>query len=215
VLDLHLLLAFIPVAALVIAVPGPSVLFLLGRALSLGRRPALLTVLGNAAGTTVQVVAVAAGLGVVARSSVLVFTAIKLLGAAYLIYLGVEAIRHRRDLAAAMQGPPSILTSDRRVFREGAVVGVTNPKTVVFMAAVLPQFTTTTGGAAPLPVQLLLLGLVFVAIAAVSDSVWAVTASGARRWLARSPRRISGIGVASGVVMMGLGARLAFTGRPS
>ena len=188
-------------------------LFLLGRALSLGRRPALLTVLGNAAGTTVQVVAVAAGLGAVARTSVLAFTVIKLLGAAYLVYLGIEAIRHRRDLATAMQGP-AVLTSDRRVFREGAVVGVTNPKTVVFMAAVLPQFASN-GAGAPLPVQLLLLGLVFVAIAAVLDSIWAVTASRARGWLARSPRRISGIGAASGVVMMGLGARLALTGRPT
>jgi threonine/homoserine/homoserine lactone efflux protein len=204
--------AFLLVALLIVAVPGPSVLFVIGRALTLGRRGALITVLGNATGTLVQVIAVAVGIGALVERSILAFTVLKFAGAAYLIFLGVQAIRHRRVFAiqSTVAAEP---TRTGRVLREGFLVGITNPKTTVFFTAALPPFVNPTAGAVPL--QMLLLGVVFVGIALVTDSIWALSAGTARTWLARSPRRIEGIGAASGLVMIGLGARVALTGRPT
>ena len=99
----------------------------------------------------------------------------------------------------------------RRIIREGFVVGATNPKAAVFMAAVLPQFTDPARGHVPL--QLLVLGLVFVAIALISDSVWGLAAGYTRVWLGRSPQRLEALGGIGGVVMIGLGVRLALVGR--
>ncbi len=204
--------AFVVVALVVVAVPGPSVLFVVGRALTLGRRGALTTVLGNALGTLAQVIAVAVGIGALVERSILAFTVLKFAGAAYLVFLGVQAFRHRGAFAvgtAVDAGPTRV----GRVLREGFLVGLTNPKTTVFFAAALPPFVDPVAGAVPL--QMLLLGAVFLGIALVTDSIWAIGAGTARGWLARSPRRIEGIGGASGLVMIGLGARVALTGRPS
>lgn len=204
------LLAFALTSLVLIVVPGPSVLFTVSRALTIGRRGALLTVVGNSLGAYLQVVAVAVGIGALVQRSADAFTAVKLAGAAYLIYLGVQAIRHRRSLSEAMatQGAPA---RDRRVVAEGFVVGATNPKTIVFFAAALPQFADR--GAGQLTVQLLVLGAVFPAIALVSDSVWAIVAGTARDWFARSPRRLATIGGTGGLAMIGIGATLAVTGR--
>ncbi len=203
------LLAFILTAFVLIAAPGPSVLFAISRSLTLGRRAGLATVFGNATGVYVQVLAVAFGVGAIVQESVAVFTAIKLVGAAYLIYLGVQAIRHRRSLTDAL-GANIETQSTRRVLRDAFVVGIANPKAIVFFAAVLPQFVDRSAG--HVPVQLLLLGIVFFAIALVSDSAWALGAGAARSWLGRSPRRLELIGGAGGLVMIGIGARLALTG---
>jgi len=202
------LLAFALLALALIAVPGPSVLFIVGRALSVGRRAALATVLGNAGGEYVQAAGVALGLGIILARSELVFTIVKLAGAGYLAYLGVQTIRKRRSMAL----PPNQSTTPYqhgRAFRDGLIVGLTNPKTTVFFVAVLPQFVTRTDSAGPAPVQMLLLGLVFVAIALVSDSAWALGASQARSWFVRSPRRLESLSAAGGCVMIGLAARLA------
>lgn len=203
-------LAFAAVAALIIAVPGPSVLFVVSRALILGRRAALLTVVGNAGGILVQVIAVAIGVGALAQRSVLAFNLIKFAGAVYLIYLGIQAVRHRKALAGL---GAELLPQQRsgRVLREGFVVGLTNPKNIAFFTAVLPQFVDRSTG--DTSGQLLILGVVFLLIALVLDSLWAVGAGTGRVWLARSPRRLSGLNGLGGVVMVGLGARLALTGR--
>ena len=203
-------LAFALVAFALILVPGPSVLFIVGRALSLGRRSALETVAGNAAGEYAQVLAVALGIGAIVERSVAVFTAVKLMGAAYLVFLGVRAIRTRRSLASVLEQERTA-RSRRRVLREGFVVGVSNPKSLAFFVAVLPQFVVPTAG--PASLQLLLLGLVWVAIALVSDSTWALLAGRARAWLGRSPRRLETIGATGGVMMIGLGLSLALTAR--
>jgi threonine/homoserine/homoserine lactone efflux protein len=101
--------------------------------------------------------------------------------------------------------------SGRTLVLDGVVVGVANPKAIVFFAAILPQFVDRSG--APAGVQMAVLGLVFVAIALVSDSLWGLVAGSARQWFVRSPRRLERIGAAGGLVMMGLGVRLALTGR--
>lgn len=204
------LLAFAVVSLVFVAIPGPSVLFTISRALALGRRPALLTVIGNAAGVYVHVIAVALGIGVIVERSIAVFTVLKLAGAAYLVYLGVQAIRHRRSLAG-MLGENVAMRRPRRVLADGFIVGVTNPKSIVFFAAVLPQFVDPSNGS--IPTQLLILGVVSIVAALVSDSVWAVVAGTARQWFASSPRRLTAIGGTGGLIMVGLGAQLAITGR--
>jgi threonine/homoserine/homoserine lactone efflux protein len=198
------------VSLVFVAFPGPRVLFTISRALTMGRRPALITVIGNAAGVYLHVVAVALGVGAIVERSLAVFTILKLAGAAYLIYLGVQAIRHCRGVGQVLNRPVPALRS-RRVLADGFIVGVSNPKSIVFFAAVLPQFVDPAAGRVPL--QLLLLGVVSIAAALVSDSVWAVVAGAARDWFGRSPRRLAAIGGAGGMVMIGLGVHLAFTGR--
>jgi threonine/homoserine/homoserine lactone efflux protein len=204
------LLAFGITAFVVIVIPGPSVLFVVGRALACGRRVAVWTVVGNALGEYVQVIAVAFGIGALAEQSVAVFTAMKLLGGAYLIYLGVKTFRERGSLAAALAAPVA-LRSDRRAFLEGWTVGVTNPKTVVFLAAILPQFVDRAAG--NVPVQILLLGAVFAAIALASDSIWAMVGGGVRTWFGRSPQRLELIGGAGGLAIAAVGAGLLVSGR--
>jgi threonine/homoserine/homoserine lactone efflux protein len=204
------LLTFSLAAFALIVVPGPTVLFVVSRALSLGRRAAVTTAVGNEVGEYVQITAVAFGVGAVVQRSLVLFTAIKLAGAAYLIFLGIRAIRNRQALAGVLDA--QMLPRTRgRIFREGFMVGVTNPKTVTFFAAILPQFVDRSAGHVPL--QLLTYGLVFLLIALVSDCLWGLAAGSARDWFARSPRRLARIGGAGGLVMIGLGARLAFTGR--
>lgn len=204
--------AFAALVFVMVVVPGPSVLFTISRALTVGRRDALLTVVGNAFGVYTQVVAVACGLGVLVQTSATVFTVVKLAGAGYLVYLGVQAVRRRRKLteafAAAVRSTPGRTLT---VLRDGFVVGFANPKSIVFLAAVLPQFVDQAAGR--VPVQILLLGVSLPVIAVLSDSVWALVAGAARTWFARSPRRLELIGGTGGLVMIGLGAGLALAGR--
>lgn len=204
--------SFVLVATILILVPGPSVLFVVTRSLTLGRRAGLATVAGNAAGVYVQVFAVAFGVGALVQESIAVFTIVKLVGAAYLIYLGVHTFRHRRTLAAALYAPvePRIL---RRILGDAFLVGVLNPKVIVFLMAILPQFVDRSAGSASM--QLLLLGTVFCLIALICDSIWALLAGAARSWLVRSPKRLQAIGAGGAVVMIGLGAGLAVSGRKS
>ncbi len=204
------LLAFTLTAFLLIAVPGPSVLFTVSRALALGRIAGVATVAGNTAGVCAQVMAVSFGIGALAERSILVFNLIKLGGAGYLIFLGIQAIRHRRRLAEAL-GTRLENKNIARIVTDGFVVGLGNPKVIVFFAAVLPQFVDR--GAGHVTAQLLVLGALFAGIALISDSVWAVAAGSARAWLGRSPRRLELIGGTSGLAMIGIGTALAVSGR--
>lgn len=204
------LAAFALVSLVLVVIPGPSVLFVIGRALAHGRRVALTSVAGNTLGSYVLVAAVALGVGPVVERSALLFAALKLAGAAYLVYLGVKAVRQRRGLAMA-PGDAGAARGALRTLGEGFVVGVSNPKTMVFYAAVLPQFVDRPAG--HVTVQMLLLGLVFNVIALVSDSAMGLAAAAARSWFARSPRRLSLVGGAGGLAMIGLGVTVAATGR--
>ena len=203
------LLAFAGLAAILVAIPGPSVLFTVSRALTAGRRTALLTVVGNELGLVAQVIAVAFGVGALVEHSAEVFTIVKFAGAAYLVYLGIQAIRHRRSFAEAISQRVAPLPPVRAL-RDGAVVGLLNPKTITFFVVALPAFTDRRAG--NLVLQMLVLGLVFPVIALVLDSVWAVAAGTASQWLARSPRRLAAIGGTGGLAMIGLGVSLAAAG---
>ncbi|TJZ57056.1 LysE family translocator [Streptomyces piniterrae] len=206
------ILAFAAMSLLVIVVPGPSVLFVIGRALAHGRRTALATVLGNLVGSYLLVIAVAWGLGALVESSAAVFMGVKLAGAAYLVYLGVQAFRHRKKMRAAdLEAPVAERRGDLRTILDGIFVGVTNPKGVVFFAAVLPQFVNHSAG--HVPGQMMVLGLVPVAIGMISDTLWGLGAAAARSWFARSDRRLSMVGGAGGFAMIGLGVTVAATGR--
>ena len=204
------LLGYALASFVLIVIPGPSVLFVVGRALAYGRRTALATVCGNAAGNYVVAACVAFGIGTLVERSVAVFTVVKLAGALYLVWLGIQAIRRRKALASAFAGVTEA-RGDRRAAREGFLVGVTNPKALILFGAVLPQFVDRAAG--HVPVQMLLLSLVSIAIGLVSDSSWGVAASFVRSWFARSDRRFGLVGGAGGLAMIGVGLTVAVTGR--
>ncbi|RYB94142.1 LysE family translocator [Nocardioides oleivorans] len=199
-------LAFLLASFLFIQVPGPSLLFTIGRALTVGRREALLSVLGNGLGVLVQVVLVAIGLGALVAASAAAYTAIKVAGAAYVIFLGIQAVRHRADARLAMVEATPVRRG--HPVRIGLTVGATNPKTMVFFVAFLPQFIDPGG---PVLVQTLVLGLVFSAMAVMSDSTWAMVAGAARTWFARRPQRLDVLSAGGGTMMIGLGATMLAT----
>jgi threonine/homoserine/homoserine lactone efflux protein len=199
-LPITTLLAFLATAAVLVAIPGPSVLFIVGRSVAEGRRAGLATVAGADLGLLVLALGVAFGLGAVIAASELTYLVLKITGALYLVYLGVQTIRHRKTAAAAT-------AADRRSLARGLgqsfLVGATNPKTLAICAAVFPQFVHPTGGS-PVP-QLVELAVIFWALAMLSDSVWAVAAGTARHWFARSPRRSEHLAAGGGAMMIALG----------
>jgi threonine/homoserine/homoserine lactone efflux protein len=204
------LLGFTLVALVLIVVPGPGVLFVIGRALSYGRRTAMATAAGHAGGNLIVAACVAFGLGALLQRSAEVFTVVKLAGALYLVYLGVQAIRHRHSLAAAMAVSPGA-GDGWKALRDGVVVGVTNPKAYILFGAILPQFVSR--GAGDVPGQMMVLALVAVCMGLVSDCGWGLAASAVRAWFAGSPRRFALVGGAGGLAMIGVGVTVALTGR--
>jgi threonine/homoserine/homoserine lactone efflux protein len=177
-------------ARVVIVVPGPSVVFVIGRAMILGTRGAVISVLGNGIGVGIQILAVALGVGAVVSQSEVLFGVVKVVGAAFLIYLGVEGIRHRRVFAKALEDGPSVST--RRLLLDSSVVGITNAKTLVFFIASFPLFVDPARGS--VIVQMLVLGGFFWVVGIASDLLWAVAAGSARAWLSRQRARPSRIG---------------------
>ena len=204
------LIGFTLASLVIIVIPGPGVLFVIGRALAHGRRTATATAAGHAAGNYVVAACVAVGLGTLLQRSTQVFTVVKLAGALYLIFLGVQAFRHRHSLATAMS--TAVGASDGwRALRDGLIVGVTNPKSYILFGAILPQFINR--GEGNVPAQMLLLALISVCLGLVCDVTWGLAASGVRGWFAKSPRRYALVGGAGGLAMIGVGVTVAFTGR--
>lgn len=203
------LAAFFIAAIVLIVIPGPGVLFAIGRALTYGRKAALLGVLGHSLGVLVVLVFVAVGLGAVIAASAVALMAVKLAGALYLIHLGVQAIRQRKSLREAWESRTEVVAGGR-LMRQAVLVGLSNPKAIIFFSAVLPQFVDPDSG--PVPLQMLVLGVLFLTIAVISDSAWALLAGFARDWFARSPKRLEAVGGAGGVMIIGLGASVAVSG---
>jgi threonine/homoserine/homoserine lactone efflux protein len=204
------LIGFTLASLVIIVIPGPGVLFVVGRALAHGRRTALATAAGHAAGNYVVAACVAVGLGTLLQRSAQVFIAVKLAGALYLVFLGVQAIRHRHSLASAMSSAAGA-SDGWRALRDGFIVGVTNPKAFILFGAILPQFVSR--GAGNVPAQMLLLALISVCMGLASDSTWGLTASVVRGWFTRSPRRYALVGGAGGLAMIGVGVTVALTGQ--
>lgn len=199
-------LAFTAASLVLIIVPGPSVMFTVSRAIAYGRRQAVLTAWGNALGTFCASALAAVGLGALVQESALAFAVVKYAGAAYLVYLGVRALRDRKGL---MEAPDAAAGGRRRAvatMAEGFMVGLLNPKTILFFLAILPQFIDASAGSAT--AQMLLLGGVFAALAAGCDTVWGVVASAARDALRRPGPRLL-LGRIGGTALIGLGITAA------
>jgi threonine/homoserine/homoserine lactone efflux protein len=184
----------------IILVPGPSVLFAIGRALVLGTRAALISVFGNALGVGLQILIVALGLGVLIQQSPDLFFVIKVAGALMIGYLGLKAIWQRKKLDASNA---SVSPSGKKVLSESIVVGITNAKTLVFFIAALPSFVDPLNGNPS--AQMLVLGALFLIIGVTSDSVYAIAAGKARHWLGGSDKRLSNFRAIGGLALTLLG----------
>ena len=208
--DAHTLWIFAIASAGLALLPGPAMLYIVTRGVVHGRRGGIYSMLGVEAGDFVQVLAATAGLAAIVASSAAAFTVVKYAGAAYLVYLGIRALREgrRAELEIDRKGP-----SDGRLFWEGFLVGALNPKLALFLLAFLPQFVDPAAG--PVWLQTLVLGCVLQLIIMVGDTCFALAAGAAgvrvRRFIAN--RRLS---VASGFLYLGLGAYAALgDGRPA
>jgi threonine/homoserine/homoserine lactone efflux protein len=194
---------YIVAAMIIIVAPGPSVLFVIARAIAWGRKVAVFTVAGNVCGSFVLSVFVALGLGPILQRSDLAYTAVQWGGGLYLIYLGIDAIRHRKIHAADMTNQGDSAPSGLRSMRDGFWVGALNPKAIVFYAAVLPQFIDRDKG--HITAQLILLGAIFSILAFISDGSWGLLAGTARAWLANEPNRLEKLRASGGTIMIILG----------
>jgi threonine/homoserine/homoserine lactone efflux protein len=197
---------YIVAAMVIILAPGPSVLFVIARAIAWGRATAVFTVAGNVTGAFSLSVFVALGLGPVLERSEVAYIAVQWGGGLYLIYLGIEAIWKRSVHAADMANQGDVAPSIRRSIRDGFWVGALNPKGVVFFAAVLPQFIDRERGS--ITAQLIFLGAVFAVLAFVSDGSWGVLAGTARDWLATDSKRLEKLRATGGAIMILLGLQV-------
>ena len=193
----------------IILAPGPSVLFVIARAIAWGRATAVFTVAGNVTGAFSLSVFVALGLGPILQRSELAYIAVQWSGGLYLVYLGIDAIRKRSAHAADMTNQGEIAPSIRRSIRDGFWVGALNPKGVVFFAAVLPQFIDRERGS--VTAQLILLGAIFAILAFVSDGSWGMLAGTARNWLATDAKRLERLRATGGVIMIILGISVVYS----
>ena len=204
-------LGLFAVAALVLLLtPGPAVLYIVTRSIDQGWRAGLVSVLGVHVGTLAHIFAAAAGLSALLAVSATAFGVVKYLGAVYLIYIGVRRLRDRESRMIREGGAPPRL---RRAFVDGVVVNVLNPKTGLFFLAFLPQFVTEARG--HVGEQIVALGVVFVLLGAVTDSLYALTAGSAARWLRGQPRFLAGERWVTGglYISLGLAAALSSTHR--
>ncbi|MEO0494939.1 MAG: LysE family translocator [Actinomycetota bacterium] len=201
------LVAFAAFSLVIVVIPGPAIAFIVGRGVALGRRPALDTVLGNTLGAAIQVTLVAAGLVPLLERSDRTYDIIRLAGAAYLVVLGVRALRSTDRLVVDADQRHA---ARRQHIREGFVVGITNPKLAILLAATLPQFMdgATTGTLVPYAVSF---ATVFALVALVADSLWAVLAGAARDWFGRSEDRLRQLRAGGGAVMIGVGIYAVFS----
>ena len=197
------LFEYVIAAYLIILAPGPSVLFIVARAISWGKKIAVATAAGNVSGSFVLATLTALGIGPILQRSELAYNAVQWGGGLYLIYLGFDAIRkravHADEMTDTSGGAPTVL----RTWREGFVVGVLNPKAIVFYAAVCPQFIDRDRG--HITWQLWFLGLVFCIIALISDGMWGLLAGQAREWLSSDKGRLEKLRAGGGGVMVFLG----------
>jgi threonine/homoserine/homoserine lactone efflux protein len=207
-------LALFTVAAItLLVIPGPSVLYIVTRSVDQGRAAGLASVGGIHVGTLVHVAAAALGLSALVVSSATAYNAVRWLGAAYLVWLGVRRLLARDEEVAAGAGPEARRHGLGRVFAQGVVVNVLNPKTALFFFAFLPQFVDVTRGSVRL--QVVVFGVAFVLLGLVSDSAYALLASTGAGWLRRRPGVAKASRLVSGGVLISLGVTTALAGSRS
>jgi threonine/homoserine/homoserine lactone efflux protein len=194
---------YLVAAMIIILAPGPSVLFIIARAIAWGRLTAVATAAGNVTGAFTLSLMVAFGLGPILQRSDLAFIAVQIIGGFYLIYLGIDAVRHSKIHAEDMVNQGEIRPSALRSARDGFWVGALNPKGLVFFAAILPQFLDRESG--NITGQLVLMGATFSILAFFSDGSWGLIAGTVRQWMATSPSRLVIMRRIGGLVMITLG----------
>ena len=200
---------FVAAAAILLITPGPAVLYIVARSVEHGRAAGIVSALGIQVGTLFHVAAAAFGVSAILVSSALAFSVLKYVGAAYLIYLGVRTLARKETEAA-----PDVLPRERsllRIFVQGVVVNVLNPKTALFFLAFLPQFVNPARGA--VAAQVLFLGLVFVLLGAFTDGTWALLAGSASGFLRNHAGFRRGQRYVAGTVYLSLGIATAVSGR--
>lgn len=206
-IDFRTYALFVLAALAVIAAPGPDVFYVLSRSVSRGRRVGSISAYGIASGEVLHTLVAVLGLAAVLRASVAVFLLVKYIGAVYLVYLGIQAIREQNHIAFESLNP----AGDWKVFRQGVLTNLFNPKAVLFYVTFLPQFVNPNRGHAQL--QLVVLGLTLALLDVISLKALAYSAGHIHAWLARKPENSRKLRLASGTLLVGLGLRLAFSER--
>jgi threonine/homoserine/homoserine lactone efflux protein len=206
--DTASLTLFLIAAFVILITPGPAVLYIIARSVDQGRLAGIVSTLGVAFGTMFHVAAAALGISALLATSATAFSVLKLLGAAYLIYLGIRKLMER-DLDGRQR--VRVRESLGRIFWQGVVVNVLNPKTALFFLAFLPQFIDVTRGHVTL--QMIALGLLFVVMGIFSDGSWALLAGTAGSWLKNHLGFLRAQRCFSGSVFIALGVTLAVTGQ--
>jgi threonine/homoserine/homoserine lactone efflux protein len=199
---------FLAAGFLLLMTPGPAVLYIVTRSVEQGRRAGLVSVMGICTGTLAHVAAAALGISALLVSSARAFNVLRYLGAAYLVVLGIRTLS-KSD--AGLESAAIARTSLRRVFAQGVIVNLLNPHTALFFFAFLPQFVDPARGAVAL--QIVTLGLLFIAMSAMTDAVWAIGAGTAGNWIRANPRFARAQRYVTGGALIGLGAAAAASGR--
>lgn len=197
---------FITASLVLLLTPGPNILYIMGRCINQGRSASLVSVLAVQTGSFIHISAAALGLSALLVSSALAFETVRFLGAAYLVYLGIRSLRERNHPAALDATPISL----RSIYQQGLVVAILNPKTALFFFAFFPQFINPSAGAVPL--QIMTLGVLYVALGLCVDGLYAWTAVTASRWLRGNAQFQRRQRTFSGLVFIGLGLSMALTG---
>ncbi|MEM7501745.1 MAG: LysE family translocator [Pseudomonadota bacterium] len=207
--DLSVLLSFVVAALILLVIPGPGVVYVVARTVSQGRAAGLVSVLGLSAGALVHIVAATVGLSAVLYASASAFAVVKALGAAYLIYLGLRTLLVRDSSPKPeLRGTHRTL---RRLFVDGMVVSVLNPKLAVFFLAFLPQFVAPNG--LPAAMQVFALGLLYIGLGLVTDGAYVLLTSRLSTWLQRPAMSGAAPRYASGAIYIGMGIGTALIDR--
>jgi threonine/homoserine/homoserine lactone efflux protein len=201
------LLIFVGAAALLLAIPGPAIFYIVGRSIGHSRNAGLVSALGIGVGTLIHTAAAAVGLSALLVSSATAFSVVKYLGAAYLIYLGIQKLRSDESFNVSPDVPRTTLS---RVFAQGIVVNVLNPKTALFFFAFLPQFINPSRG--HIAAQILSLGILFSCMGTFSDSLWAYFSGTVAHRLRGNTRWMRAQRYVSGGMLISLGVATAFAG---
>jgi threonine/homoserine/homoserine lactone efflux protein len=200
--------AFVTSAVVLLLIPGPAVFYIIGRSLGQGRAAGLVSVCGISVGTLFHVLAATLGLSAVLASSAAAFQTVKYLGAAYLVFLGVQKLMHREPEKLGEADVERVRL--RRVFGQGVVVNILNPKSALFFLAFLPQFVTP--GRGNMREQILSLGLLFTSMGILSDGMWAMLAGTLAELMKKKKNWLNAQRYFSGGLLITLGLATAFTG---